>query len=327
MTGVKTRNKKFLVSLFHDMLRIRLIEERIAELYPEQEMRCPVHLSIGQEAVAVGVCASLTENDPALSGHRAHGHYLAKGGDLNRFFAEIYGKVTGCSRGRGGSMHLFDLSVNFLGSTPIIASTIPVAVGVAFAEKAKKRHSVTTAFFGDAAVEEGVFHEAVNFAALKKLPVLFICENNFYSVYTPLSERQPDREIRQLAAGHGIPAFREDGNDVLKVYETAKKAVAAIRKNSGPVFLEFLTYRWREHCGPNFDNHLGYRSEAEFKSWQKKCPIVRFKKYLSDHKLISAAEIKQMEESIIREIDAAVKFAKTSPFEEKEVSLADVYAP
>ncbi|MBI4331624.1 MAG: thiamine pyrophosphate-dependent dehydrogenase E1 component subunit alpha, partial [Chloroflexi bacterium] len=177
--------------LYYAMLRIRLVEERIAELYPEQQMRCPVHLCTGQEAIAAGVSAHLTSDDYALSNHRSHGHYLAKGGDLKAMMAEIYGRVTGCSRGKGGSMHLVDLAAGFLGATPIVGSTIPMAVGAALATVMKGEKRVTVAYFGDAAVEEGVFHESLNFAALKRLPVVFVCENNFFSVYSPLSVRQP----------------------------------------------------------------------------------------------------------------------------------------
>lgn len=320
-------DKKTLKGLFSDMLKIRRVEERIVALYPEQEMRCPVHLCIGQEAVAAGVTRNLSPNDLVLSNHRAHGHYLAKGGDLKKMFAEMYGKSTGCCQGRGGSMHLIDLSVNFLGSTPIVGGTIPVATGVAFAEKLQKRKTVSVCFFGDAAVEEGVFHESVNFAALKKLPVLFVCENNLYSVYTPLSERQPKREIYKLAAGYGILSLKADGNDVLKVYETTQQALKKVRAGGGPAFLEFTTYRWREHCGPNYDNDLGYRSEKEFKTWKKKCPIERFRKYLLEKRVLTLKDLDVLENDIKRDIDAAVAFAKSGLLGGRELAESDAYAP
>ena len=185
-----------------------MVEEKIVELYPQQEMRCPVHLSIGQEAVSVGVCANLTREDIVFSNHRSHGHYLAKGGNLKAMVHEIYGKSTGCCFGRGGSMHLLDLSINFFGSTPIVGGTIPIAVGASLASKMQQKNNITTIFHGDGAVEEGVFHESLNFASLKKLPVLFVCENNLYSVYTPLSERQPNREIYKLVEAHDIKAYQ-----------------------------------------------------------------------------------------------------------------------
>lgn len=208
-----------LKKLYYHILRIRLVEEKIAALYPEQEMRCPVHLSIGQEAVAVGACAALAKEDYALSGHRSHAHYLAKGGNLNAMLAEIYGKQTGCCHGKGGSMHLIDLSAGFLGAVPIVGSTIPIAVGTAFGSFLREEMRVTLAFLGEGATEEGVFHESINFAMLKKLPIVFVCENNLYSVYSPLVVRQPaDRSVVQLAQGHGIEGYQADGNDLEQVY-------------------------------------------------------------------------------------------------------------
>jgi len=321
-----TLPKKILVSFLHDILRIRLVEEKIAEVYPEGEIRCPVHLCIGQEAIPVGVSANLKKSDLVLSNHRAHGHYLAKGGNLKKMFAEMYGKTSGCSKGRGGSMHLIDLGVNFLGSTPIVGSTIPIATGVAFAEKMKGRKSVTVSFFGDAAVEEGVFHESVNFAVLKRLPILFVCENNLYSVYTHLRERQPPREIYRLVAGHGIPSFKEDGNDVARVYEMTKKVLKNVRAGKGPAFIEFSTYRWREHCGPNYDDNFGYRGKGEFAKWQTKCPIRRLSNFLLSRGLIAEKELAGFKRKIQKEAEGAVLFAKKSPAGKTRLALEDVYA-
>ena len=193
------------------MLRIRMVEERIAKLYSEEEMRCPVHLSIGQESVAVGVCEHLQKNDIVMSAHRAHAHYLAKGGNLKAMLAELYGKSTGCAMGKGGSMHLIDLESGFFGSVPIVGSTIPIAVGVAWAFKMKKSTNIVTVFLGDGATEEGVFFESLDFASLKNVPILFVCENNFYSVYSNLKVRQsPQRKISVLAESHGIKTFTGD---------------------------------------------------------------------------------------------------------------------
>ncbi len=319
-------NKNRLHALLYQMLRIRMVEEKIVELYPEQQIRCPVHLCIGQEAIAAGVMSQLTKNDLVMSNHRSHGHFLAKGGNLEKFFAELYGKSTGCSRGRGGSMHLIDLSVNFFGSTPIVAGTIPIATGIAFAEKKLKQKAVTVIFLGEAAVEEGVFHESVNFAALRKLPILYVCENNLYSVYTHLSERQPARKITPLVAGHGIPSFRADGNDVLAVCRETQKAISLIRKKKGPVFIEFLTYRWREHCGPDYDNNIGYRTEAEFKRWQKKCPIAKFERHLQSKRLLNKEDVADMEQVIRSEIESAVKKAQLYSDSER-VSQNEVFCP
>ena len=316
-----------LKQLFFTMLRIRRVEEKIVELYPEQEMRCPVHLSIGQEAVAAGVCAALSPTDAVLSNHRAHGHYLATGGDLNKFLAEMYGKATGCCQGKGGSMHLVDLEAGFMGSAPIVGGTIPVAVGVAFGALMQNLEKAVIVFLGEGTTEEGVFHESLNFASLKKLPIVFICENNFYSVYTGLEERQPaGREVYALANAHNIPSFQGDGNDVEQVYRMSLEAVERSRRGEGPTFLEFKTYRWLEHCGPNYDNHIGYRTEAEFEEWKATDPIQKTRTQLLEAGITTAAEIEEMERAIATEIDAAVTFAKTSPFPEKDLLFQHIYA-
>ena len=320
-------DKKLSSSLYYQILRIRLIEEKIAQLYHQQQMRCPVHLCIGQEAIAVGVCANLLKKDYLLSNHRSHGHYLAKGGNLKRMLAEIYGKQTGCSSGKGGSMHLVDLSVGILGTTPIVGGIIPVATGVAFGTQMKQKDNVTAVFFGDAATEEGVFFESLNFASLKKLPVLFVCENNFFSVYSPLAVRQPkERDNLALVRSLGIKANKGDGNNILEVYELTKKAIASIRNGKGPYYLEFDTYRWREHCGPNFDNDLGYRTEEDFLKWKKKCPLELFESKLIKNNILNLSQIENFKRKIEKEINSAVSFAKNSPYPKSEEMLADIYA-
>lgn len=306
--------------LLLDMLRIRMVEEAIAEHYPEQEMRCPVHLSIGQEAAAVGVCAALERRDWVFSGHRNHAHYLAKGGDLRRMLAEIYGKATGCCGGKGGSMHLTDRDAGFIGATPIVGSTVPIAVGAALTARMQQSDRVVVIFFGDGAMETGVVHESLNFAVLKALPVLFVCENNLYSVYSPLAVRQPvQRTIAQLAGGHGIPVFSVDGNDVEAVYRITQQAVETIRAGAGPVFLDLPTYRWREHCGPNYDNDLGYRTEAEFLAWQERDPIAAIQ-----HKVINE-DIATAIDQIRNEIINGIQFAQSSDFPELHTATEDTY--
>jgi len=259
------------------MVRIRLIEEAIADHYAEGEMRCPVHLSIGQEAIAVGACAALETSDKVYSTHRCHAHYLAKGGDLKRMTAEICGKAAGCVGGRGGSMHLMDVPKGVMASIPIVSSSIPVAVGSALADKRMRNGKVTVAFIGDASVEEGVFHESANFASLHKLPVIFLCENNLYSVYTRIDQRQPNRPLTDLAMAHGMHAAHGDGNDLDECYRLSVEAVERARNDQGPTLLVLDTYRWREHCGPAFDNHIGYRAESEFKDWEQRDPIRRYR--------------------------------------------------
>jgi len=295
--------------LFESMLRIRLVEESIANKYSEQKMRCPTHLSIGQEAIAVGVCVNLTSQDQVLSTHRAHAHYLAKGGCLNSMMAEIYGKASGCSKGMGGSMHLIDTSVGFMGSTAIVANTIPVAVGLALEKKLTRKKSIACVFFGDGATEEGAFYESVNFAIIHSLPILFICENNLYSVYSGLEVRQPvDRKIYKMVRAMGISAQHGNGNDVEEVARKVKHAKTMILKSGGPQFLEFDTYRWREHCGPNFDNNIGYREESEFLKWKKKDPL---KNFYSEN---SQKYIDRKIDTISQEIDDAHQFADDSKF-------------
>lgn len=314
------------LDLFSGMLRIRLIEEAIADRYAEQEMRCPVHLSIGQEAAAVGVCAALRADDRVFSTHRCHAHYLAKGGSLPAMLAEIYGKATGCIGGRGGSMHLQDPDVGLVASIPIVGGSIPLAVGSALADSLDKRDRVSVCFFGDATVEEGVFHESANFAALRSLPVLFVCENNLYSVYTPLHERQPDRPLVDLAAAHSMATFHVDGNDVDAVLAATEAAVAAARAGRGPSFLLLDTYRWREHCGPSFDNHIGYRTEDEYRHWRQSDPIARLQRSLVESGVDMAVEEAALAGRIRQEIDAAFQFAEASSLPAPSDAKEHVYA-
>ncbi|OGQ54803.1 MAG: acetoin dehydrogenase [Deltaproteobacteria bacterium RIFCSPLOWO2_02_FULL_53_8] len=295
-------------SLYLAVLRIRRVEEAIAERYAAQEMRCPVHLSIGQEAVAAGVCAALTQQDGVFSNHRAHAHYLAKGGDLKAMLAEIYGKAEGCCKGVGGSMHMIDLAAGFLGAVPIVGATVPLAVGAAWAARLRGEDKVITVFLGDGTFEEGAVYEAINFAALHRLPVLFVCENNLYACYTRLSTRQPERPIHAVAAACGCKVMTADGNDALAVFEAASSAVAGLRAGSQPVFLECATYRWREHCGPNIDDDLGYRPAVEVAEWKAACPVNRLAAMLnnlSEHQDFMA----DAERGIAEEIDAAFAVA------------------
>lgn len=314
-------------ALLFQMRRIRAVEEGIADRYPAGTMRCPVHLSIGQEAVAAAVGLALRRDDLAVSGHRAHAHYLAKGGNLPAMLAEIYGKLTGCCGGKGGSMHLIDESAGFMGSTAIVAGTVPIGVGLAYGMKLSGTDQVSCVFHGDAVVEAGVFFESASFAALKQLPVLFVCENNLYSVYSPLRVRQPaGRSIARMVEGLGVPAASGDGNDAAAVYEMTQEALAAMRAGGGPRFLEFSTYRWREHCGPAFDNDIGYRAETEFLEWKEKDPVVRFEKALRDGGLVRAGEKDEMDAAIERELGAAFEFAEDSPFPDPSAACSDVYA-
>ncbi|EKD55037.1 MAG: hypothetical protein ACD_60C00028G0034 [uncultured bacterium] len=314
------------IEIYYRMLRIRRIEEAVANHYKEQKMRTPVHLSIGQEGVAALVGYLLKPTDYAVSTHRAHAHYLGKGGSLNAMIAEMHGKVTGCCRGRGGSMHLIDLSVGFMGSTAIVGNTIPVGVGLGLSNKLSHNEKISCIFVGDGAIEEGVFFESLNFAVLKKLPVLFICENNRYSVYSPFEKRQPaNRNIYDIAFAMGAKINYADGYDLFASYEIIEEAVQALRQDGGPYFLEFETYRWREHCGPNYDNDLGYRSEAEFLEWKMRDPVENFRQYLIEEYQLSADFFKEMENKIDEEIKNAFTFAENSPFPDKEEAVTGQY--
>ena len=311
--------KTVLLDLFKKIYKIRKVENKIASLYTEWEMRCPVHLSIGQEAIAAGVCQNLKVNDKIISSHRCHAHYLAKGGNLKKMIAEIYGKKTGCADGLGGSMHLQDQGAGVMMSIPIVASPIPIGAGIAlqssFLKKSKKY--LTVIFFGEGATEEGIFHETVNFAALNNLPILFICENNYYSVYTHLRDRQPKkRKVKEIFKAHGLKGFSADGNDALGVHRLSKKVIRDIKKTSRPSFIEFKTYRWLEHCGPFWDDNLKYRNDGELNKWIKKCPLEKIKKRVN--KIFSEDFIFNIEQSIDEEIFKAFEFAKLSKYPNKK---------
>ena len=315
-----------LLEQFKTMLRIRRLEETLAERYQEQEMRCPIHLSIGQEAIPAGVSYWLNPEDHVFSNHRSHGHYLAKGGSLDRLVAELYGRVTGCCQGRGGSMHLIDTSAGFMGSTPVTGGTVPLATGSAWAAKLKNEARVSVVYFGDGSFEEGVVHESLNFAALKKLPVIFVCENNGYAAYTSLEKRQPRQAIHTIAEAHGLSAFVGDGNDVSQVSTLSQYAIKQAREEHEPQFLEFHTHRWREHCGPWFDDDLGYREEGELEYWLARCPIKHAEQQLNETGTLDSNLLQQIENEIAQEISNAFEFAMQSDVPDIAQQQGSVYA-
>jgi TPP-dependent pyruvate/acetoin dehydrogenase alpha subunit len=315
-----------LVALYREMLFIRTVEEEIAARYSEQKMRCPIHLSIGQEAVAVGVSAALGPGDQAVSTHRCHAHYIAKGGDIDSLLAELMGKATGCCGGRGGSMHLFDRKAGLLLSLPIVAASIPVGVGAALAFRQEKKQNVAVIYLGDASLEEGVYHESANFAALRKLPAIFVCENNLYSVYTGLQDRQPLRPLTELGRAHGMPTAHVDGNDVQEVYRAAFAAVARARSGTGPTFILADTYRWREHCGPNYDNDIGYRTIAEFDKWCERDPLVCLRSRLSAVGLLDDVAEETMKTELSRKVLRAFAAAEAAPWPDPRLAGTGLYA-
>lgn len=297
---MKQKNKNTPISskvvqlLFRSMARIRAAEELLALKVEEGEIKTPCHLYIGQEAIAAGISLNLKKTDYVFGNHRSHGHFLAKGGKMNALFAEIYGKSTGCSLGRGGSMHLIDTSVGFMGAQPLVAGTIPIAVGAALAIRIQKNRRVVVSFFGDGAVEEGVFHEALNFAALKKLPIIFVCENNLYSSHLALSERRVKNNIFKHAAVHGIPSIRVDGQDAVVVYGIARELIERTRKGKGPVFIEAMTYRFLGHVGAYDaieDQHTkDIRPSRERAQWKKRDPLDILQKYAAKKGILKTVE-------------------------------------
>ena len=315
-----------LLAMYVTMLKLRKFEERVAEvLTTPGEIICPVHLYIGQEAVAAGVCANLRKDDHVFSTHRSHGHYIAKGGDIRTLMAEMYGRATGCSKGRGGSMHLASPDVGLPGSSAIVGGIIPLAVGTALAFSIQKRDTVSVAFFGDGAAGEGVFYESLNFASLKKLPVIFVGENNLYSTHMPISACLADTNIYKKAEIFNMPGVRIDGNNVVEVFNTAKEAIEDARRGKGPTLIECMTYRWRGHVGPNFDIDKGLRRKQELDRWMSRCPVKSLEDSLLKHGILSASKKNHICRSIDREIEEAVVFAKESPYPDESKLLNGVF--
>lgn len=321
------QSRSTLVAMYRDMLRIRFFEERLAELLVSSpdSIKCPCHLYTGQEAVAAGVCQSLVNDDIVFSTHRSHGHYIAKGGDIKTLMAEVHGRVTGCSKGKGGSMHLAAPDIGFPGSSAIVAGTISLAVGAALAFSIRKTNNVSVAFFGDGATGEGVFYESLNFASLRKLPVVFVCENNLYSTHMPITACLADPLIYKKATIFNMPGVRVDGNNVLEVYDVASKAIKNARLGRGPALIECMTYRWRGHVGPNFDIEQGLRTKKELDDWRGRCPIQSFERYLLDNGLLDHDAMDGIREGVNDEIDDAITFARDSPYPDPFRDLGSAY--
>ena len=310
--------------IYSTLVRCRQFEEKIIEEYHKKEMRCPTHLSIGQEGVAAGVCAALSKEDMVFSTHRCHSHTVAKGADFKSLMAELYGKSTGCSRGKGGSMHFIQTEVNVMGSSAIVGGTVPLAVGASLAAKMQGKKTVSVAFFGDGAVEQDTFHESMNFASLMKLPVIFVCENNDMATCTHLDRRQPYPELYLHGEVYRIPSVRVDGTNVFEVYEAAKAAVERARRGEGASLIEGVCYRWKEHVGPNTDYHHGHRTKEELDEWMAKCPVKLFEEKLVKDNLVKAEVMKQITDEIKKELDEAVQYAKDSPLPTAEELYQDI---
>jgi TPP-dependent pyruvate/acetoin dehydrogenase alpha subunit len=312
---------ELIARLYRSLFRIRRVEEEVARIYPSDKIKSPVHLSIGQEAVAVGVCDPLRKDDILFGTYRDHATYLAKGGDLRKMIAELYGKATGCAKGKGGSMHLIDLEVGSMGASAIVGTTIPHAVGFSYALRLAKSDRLVVSMFGDGAVDEGAFHESLNWAGVQKLPVIFVCENNHYAIHSHHLTRHASDNLCERAASYGMPAERVEGNDVLAIRSKMAQAVDELRKTGkGPRFFEFMTYRMKEHVGPNDDYHQGYRKTDEAAPWIDGDPIKQLARKLpADAKAT-------IDRAVEEEIRDAFEFAEKSPFPDLKELHTDVYA-
>jgi len=321
---VNITSKEFL-NLYRVMLTIRRFEERVVIDYHSGAIPGIVHSYIGQEAVATGVCTNLRLDDRIISNHRGHGHCIAKGADLNRMMAEIYGRKTGYCKGKGGSMHIADFNIGMLGANGIVAGGLPIAGGAALAAQLEEGDKVVVVFFGDGATNEGEFHEVLNLASIWKLPLIFACENNGYGVNTTVKYATGLEHISERATGgYGIPGFVIDGNDVIAVYETTKKAVAEVRAGGGPVFLEFITYRWRGHFeAPGMPD---LRPVEEIEVWKKKCPLLRFEKMLLESDIVAKQTLEDINTQVMQQIEDAVSYALSSPLPAPEDALEDVFS-
>jgi TPP-dependent pyruvate/acetoin dehydrogenase alpha subunit len=315
-TGTSTQTERLYWSLY----RIRRVEEEVARVYPTDKIKSPVHLSIGQEALAVGVCEALEPRDIVFGTYRGHAAYLAKGGDLRGMIAELYGKATGCAGGKAGSMHLLDPEHGVMGMSAVVGTTIPHAAGYAYAQKLRQSGAITVCFLGDGATEEGVFYETLNFAALQELPLLFVIENNGFAIHSPQWTRQKNTHIAERAATFGLPAARLANDDVFGILSATRDAVASIRNDEGPRLLEIPTYRWKEHVGPGEDFHVGYRSVEDANVWIDRDQVAVI------GALLDESTRKRIEDVVDVEIAEAFLFAEASPFPADEELMRNIYA-
>ncbi len=300
--------------LFTRMLRIRLFEECVVDLLYKKDIRCPVHLYVGQEAISAGVCANLNDKDYVFSTHRSHGHYIAKGGSLNALMAELYGKESGCSHGKGGSMHLVEPEIGYMGSSAIVAGSIPIAVGASFSALHNGNKQISVAFFGDGAMDEGVSYESLNLASLYNLPMVFICENNLFSTHLPVFKRHNNQNLFEKARVFNIKAIRIDGNNPFEVYTTANECIENVRKGNGPVFIECMTFRWLAHVGPTPDLDIGYRKKKDVEFWMERCPIKAIKHILEKRPDWEKGKTEAIENKIRIEVQESLKYARQSSY-------------
>jgi len=319
-----SENQEFLLELYQKMLRIRLFEASVVSLFAEGFIPGFVHSYIGEEAVAVGVCSCLNQDDYITSTHRGHGHLIAKGGKVNRMMAELFGKKDGYCKGKGGSMHIADFDIGILGANGIVGGGIATAVGAALSIQMRGTDEVVVCFFGDGATNRGIFHESVNLASIWNVPVIFVCENNLYAISVSQARHMKIKEISRRADSYGIPGVVVDGNDILAVNKVVGKAVSRARKGGGPTLIECRTYRWRGHY--EGDPDVAYRSREEVEAWKRRCPILRFKNKLCEMNVLDDEKAKDIERAIEKEIEEAVEYAKKDPFPDELSALEDVYS-
>jgi len=315
--------RETLLLMVERMLKVRHFEDRVKDLFAAGEMPGFVHLYLGEEAVAVGACAALNDDDYITSTHRGHGHIIAKGGDVKRMMAELYGKAAGYNKGKGGSMHIADPSLGILGANGIVGAGLPIATGAGLSAKLRKSGQVTVCFFGDGASNQGTFHEAINIAAAFDLPVVYVCENNLYAVGTRQSDVRKVEDIADRGVGYDIPGLAVDGNDVVAVYEVCKEAVDRARAGMGPTLIECKTYRWRTHFEGEPDT---YRPPEEVEAWIKREPIAPYRRLLIEQGVLTEAEADGIEANVVKELDEAVEFARQSPLPEPETALQGLWA-
>lgn len=321
----KGPSNKVLMDLYERMIRIRTFEEAGGKLMEDGKIPGALHLYVGQEAVASGIMEHLSDEDQITSTHRGHGHLIAKGGEFGRMFAELFGKATGYCKGKGGSMHISNMSLGMLGANGIVGGGPPIAVGAAFSNRFRKTKNVAVAFFGDGASNEGSFHEAANMAALYKLPVVFVCENNGYGEYTAQANHQAIVDVADRAAGYGMPGVIVDGMDVMAVYEAAGEAIDRARKGQGPTLLECKTYRFYDHVGVR-GMGLSYRTDEELEQWRQRDPVGIFETALIKQKILTEKQATDTKERVQAEVDEGIRFAESSPFPDPETLLEDVYS-
>ncbi|WP_092225988.1 thiamine pyrophosphate-dependent enzyme [Desulforhopalus singaporensis] len=320
-----TMDSKKLIELLETMLRIRHFEEEVGDLAARRKILGSVHLYIGEEAVAAGVCANLRQNDFITSTHRGHGHCIAKGGEFRFMMAELFGKTTGYCQGKGGSQHIANFDLGILGANGIVGGGMPIASGAGLSIKMRDTNQVAVCFFGDGCCNNGVFHESLNLASVWNLPVVYVCENNQYALSVPVKQSSLIQDYYLRKDAYGIRGCKVDGNDVIAVYEASKEAVERARKGEGPSLIECKTYRWRGHYEGEFDRHYTYRTKKEIEEWIEKCPIAQFKGYLIENNIITQEKIDQLEKEIQRELLEAVAFAEDSPAPKPEDALAGLF--